>query len=115
VLDEADAGDGVARDIVELAGSRLGDYARVSAARTGQDGFPFRLVLCGGVFRHRSILLRESVLSRLPGAVPVYPSVDPVVGALLLAADAVGASPTLDRLRPTFLSLPGRHDERSRD
>jgi N-acetylglucosamine kinase-like BadF-type ATPase len=115
VLDEADAGDAVARGIVELAGSRLGDYARVSAERTGQDGFPFHLVLCGGVFRHSSLLLRESVLSRLPDAVPVYPSVDPVVGALLLAADAVGASPTVDRLRPALLSWPGRLTERSRD
>ena len=41
VLDEAEAGDAVAREIVETAGRRLGDYARVCAARTGQLGSPF--------------------------------------------------------------------------
>ena len=111
VLDEADAGDVVARGIVDLAGSRLGDYARVSAARTGQAGLPFPLVMCGGVLRHHSILLRESVLSRVPDAVPVYPSVEPVAGALLLAADIVGARPSLDRLELALLSLPPRNDD----
>jgi N-acetylglucosamine kinase-like BadF-type ATPase len=99
VLDEAAAGDPVAQGIVETAGTHLGDYARVCAARTGQLGSPFPLVLAGGVLRHPSALLRESILARVPDAEPVYPTVEPVAGAVLLAADDAGANPDLDRLR----------------
>jgi N-acetylglucosamine kinase-like BadF-type ATPase len=99
VLDAATEGDAVAHGIVETLGGHLGDYARVCAERTGQLGAPFQLVLTGGVFRHQSRLLRESILGRVPDAVPVYPTVEPVVGAVLLAADRAGVRPELDRLR----------------
>jgi N-acetylglucosamine kinase-like BadF-type ATPase len=112
VLDEAVAGDAVACDIVRLAGTRLGDYACVSAAWTGQRGSRFPLVLCGGVLRHSSPLLRESILGRVPDAVPVYPSIEPVVGAVLLAGDAIGARPSLDKLREAALSWPPRRERR---
>jgi N-acetylglucosamine kinase-like BadF-type ATPase len=98
VLDEADAGDDVARCIVETAGTRLGDYARICAQHVGLLRCPFPLVLGGGVLRHPSRLLRESILSRVPGAEPVYPAVPPVAGALLLAADLAGARPSLNEL-----------------
>jgi hypothetical protein len=71
----------------------------VCAARTGQVGAPFPLVLTGGVFRHSSPLLRQAILGRVPDAVPVYPTVEPVVGAVLLAADRAGVRLELDRLR----------------
>ena len=99
VLDEAAAGDPVANEIVERTGGHLGDYARVAAERTGQLGSPFPLVLTGGVLRHPSSRLRESILARVPGAEPVYPTLEPVAGAVLLAADQAGARPSLDRLR----------------
>jgi N-acetylglucosamine kinase-like BadF-type ATPase len=99
VLDEADAGDPVAISIVETVAARMGDYARVCADRTGQLGAPFPLVLCGGVLGHPSPLLREVLHARIPTARPVYPDVDPVAGAVLLAADRIGARPGLDQLR----------------
>ena len=98
VLDEAEAGDEVAREIVETVAGRMGDYARVCAARTGQDGAPFPLVLCGSVLRHPSPLLRSVLVSRVPDGEPVYPDVEPVAGAVLLAADRVGARPDLAQL-----------------
>jgi hypothetical protein len=58
-------------------------------------------VLAGGVLRHTSALLRESILGRVPDAAPVYPVVEPVAGAVLLAADRVGARPDVDRLART--------------
>jgi N-acetylglucosamine kinase-like BadF-type ATPase len=99
VLDEAEAGDAVARAIVETVAGRMGDYARVCASRTGQLGAPFPLVLCGSVLRHPSPLLRTVVASRLPDGEPVYPDVDPVAGAVLIAADRVGARPDVAHLR----------------
>jgi len=104
VLDEADAGDEVAAKIVEIAGAKLGDYAHVCAARTGQLGSRFPVVLCGGVLRHPSKLLRRSILSRVPDAEAVYPVVEPVVGALLLASDRAGLQPSIDTIRVTLLS-----------
>jgi N-acetylglucosamine kinase-like BadF-type ATPase len=99
VLDEAEAGDDIARHIVELVGTRIGDYARVCAERTDQLGAPFPLVLGGGVLKHRSALLRSYVLDRVPDAQPVYAQVDPVVGAVLIAADRLGVRPDPARLQ----------------
>jgi N-acetylglucosamine kinase-like BadF-type ATPase len=107
VLDEAEAGDPVAQKIVRMVGERLGDYARVCAARTGQAGRPFPLVLCGGVLRHPSLLLRAAIHERVPEAVPVYPDVEPVIGALLLAADSIGARPDRERLRAASAAVIG--------
>ena len=98
VLDEADARDAVARDLVTTVAGRVGDYARVCAARTGQLGAPFPLVLCGGVLRHPSPLLRAVVQERVPDGVPVYPDLDPVAGAVLIAADTAGVLPDPARL-----------------
>ncbi len=106
MLDEAEAGDRVARTIVQTVAGRMGDYARVCASRTGQLGAPFPLVLCGSVLRHPSPLLRSVLLSRIPDAQPVYPDVEPVAGAVLLAADRVGARPDLARLRAPFAAAP---------
>ena len=107
VLDEAETGDDVATSIVETVAARMGDYARVCADRTGQLGAPFPLVLCGGVLRHRSALLRDVVRSRVPDGSPVYPDVDPVAGAVLIAADHVGARPDLGELRSWLSSASG--------
>lgn len=110
VLDEADAGDPVARTVVETVAGRMGDYARVCAARTGQLGSPFPLVLCGGVLRHPSSLLRAVIHSRVPDGMPVYPDVDPVAGAVLIAADRVGARP--DMRPPQSLPTGARENGR---
>jgi N-acetylglucosamine kinase-like BadF-type ATPase len=106
VLDEAEAGDRVAHAIVQTVAGRMGDYAHVCAARTGQLGAPFPLVLCGSVLRHPSPLLRSVLLSRVPDAQPEYPDLEPVAGAVLLAADRVGARPDLARLRAPLAVAP---------
>ena len=94
VLDEAELGDIVARDIVRHVGGLAGDYARVSAERTGQLGAPFPLVLLGGVLRHPSQLLRDAIHDRIPESVPVYPDIEPVVGALCSRPTRSARSPT---------------------
>lgn len=99
VLDEAEAGDPVARDIVKDVAGVMGDYAHVCASRTGQLGTPFTLVLNGGVLRHPSTLLRDTILERVPDGRPVYPDLDPVAGAVLIAADRAGVRPDVERLQ----------------
>lgn len=88
LLDVAEAGDPVAREIVADGGRILGEQGRAAATHVGLPIEGVRLVLTGGVMQHPSELLARSILAQMPGAVPCRPTAPPVVGALLLAADA---------------------------
>lgn len=96
LLEEAAGGDEVARDIVVEHGRALGDYAVVAARRVGLLGDRFPLVLAGGVLRAPQTLLGESIIARVAEAGPlafaVRPSLDPVVGAVVLALEASGVA-----------------------
>lgn len=97
VLDTAEAGDPTARRIVITHGRSLGDYALVAARKTGlgAGGAPFTLVLAGGVLRHQSALLRDTLIAQVrasaPGVRPIHSRLEPAVGALLLALEAAGS------------------------
>jgi N-acetylglucosamine kinase-like BadF-type ATPase len=90
VLDAADAGDAVARAIVEDKGRVLGRQGRACAKqlRLPLDGT--RVVLTGGVFGHPTERLAAATMAELPGAVAVRHGPPPVAGALLLALDRLG-------------------------
>jgi N-acetylglucosamine kinase-like BadF-type ATPase len=94
LLDAAVKGDETAARIVREHGEALGDYALAAARRVGILDLPFTLVLSGGVLRHASSLLPESLVARVqvtsPGAKPVYTPFEPAVGALFLALEAAG-------------------------
>ena len=74
-----------------LAGQSLGLDPELVARELGFTG-AFPLVLVGGVFRHPTSLLREAVQAEVPLGVPVEAAVEPAVGALLRAFDALGVS-----------------------
>ena len=99
VLDEADAGDVVARSIVARQGRLLGDQARACADRVGLLGRSFPVVLAGGVLRHPSRLLADAIMARVPGGEAVRGADEPVVGALLFAFDRAGITPSRERMR----------------
>ena len=112
LLDEAEQGDPVARDLVRDHGRGLGDLAGVAARMVGLTDQPFALVLTGGVMQHRGRVLRDAIVSCIertePGAVPTAAFASPAVGALLLAFD--GAELCADAKVVTSLhsaSLPG--------
>jgi N-acetylglucosamine kinase-like BadF-type ATPase len=90
VLRLAREGDAVAEGIVRQHGAKLGDVARVAAAKVGlESGYP--LVLLGGVLRGEgSEILVEEIVTRLPQADPVRPTREPAVGGLLAALDRTG-------------------------
>ncbi len=94
LMEEADAGDEAAREIVLRAGRELGGGAVLVIRRLGMESEEFDLVLAGGLFRSATPLLletlRETVHAVAPGARPVRLDVPPVVGGVLLAMDAVG-------------------------
>ncbi len=102
LMDEAAAGDAVARRIVREQGSLLGDYAVAAARRVGIAGTPFPLVLTGGVFRHPGCDLPDAVIARVhassPGVQPIRSRFEPAIGAVLLALETAGV-PADDEVR----------------
>jgi N-acetylglucosamine kinase-like BadF-type ATPase len=111
LFDAADAGDAMARQIMSSHGQALGDYVIVAARKVGLLEVPFTLVLTGGVFRHPSPFLRDTLVGHVresaPGVCAIQSRFEPAAGAVLLALDLMSA-PTdaalLDRLEAT---LPG--------
>jgi N-acetylglucosamine kinase-like BadF-type ATPase len=99
VLDEADSHDPVASGIVARHARRLAAYARHAAATVGLASDPYPVVLAGGLFRHRSRVLEETLAAALPNGRPGRAAHEPAVGALLLAFDALGVRPDADVLR----------------
>jgi len=111
LLDEAEAGDLLARQIVQEHGRALGNYAIVAARRVGLEGTPFRLVLAGGVLRHPSTLLADTIIERVrttsPEVRPTRSRFEPIVGVLFSALEAAGVAVNdelLARLIPTMPS-----------
>ena len=80
VLDEAAAGDAVAIELVTAAGTLLGDYARVSAARVGSSSAGSRSSSAAAscAIRRRCCARRSS--QRVPEGRPVSVTAAPIVG-----------------------------------
>ncbi len=101
VLDAASAGDDAARAIVDQQGRRLGESAGVAARRVGLSD-AYALLLAGGVLRHaHADALEREIYRHAPGAELVRASVEPAVGALLLAFDQAGLEPDPARITAT--------------
>jgi N-acetylglucosamine kinase-like BadF-type ATPase len=103
VLEEALAGDEVARAIVTAQGTELGDVAGAAARIVGLVGSSYPLVLLGGVLRGAGAeLLVAEITKRVPGGVPAASPHEPVAGPLLMAFDAAGIPVDERRFRETF-------------
>jgi N-acetylglucosamine kinase-like BadF-type ATPase len=91
LLDVAEAGDPVAREIVIGHGRSLGRTALAAAKRVGIEHEAFPLALTGGVLRHPGRLLEAAIVDEVrsgaPRVHPTRPTLEPAVGALLLAFD----------------------------
>ncbi|MCS7282150.1 MAG: BadF/BadG/BcrA/BcrD ATPase family protein [Anaerolineae bacterium] len=113
-MEEAEAGDAAACQVVQRAGRELGGGAVLVIRRLGMEQETFDLVLAGGLFRSASPLLLEALVGTVrevaPGARPVRLEVPPVVGGVLLAMDAAGLEATAqirDRLQQACALFPG--------
>ena len=110
LFDAADAGDATARQIVISHGKALGDYVIVAARKVGLLDSPFTLVLTGGVLRHPSPLLRDSLIGRVrevaPDVHPIRSRFEPAAGAVLLALDVVCIGTDAAFLKRLESSLP---------
>jgi N-acetylglucosamine kinase-like BadF-type ATPase len=95
LLEEAEAGDPVAREIVGAHGRALGDYAVAGARMVAIDlASAFPLAMTGGVFAHAGHVLCDALVARVredaPAVEPLRTDIRPVVGALVLAAEVAG-------------------------
>ena len=101
----------LARQIVQEHGRALGDYAVVAARLVGLEGTPFSLVLAGGVLRHPSSLLANTIIERVqltsPEVRPIRCRYEPIIGVLFSALEAAGMTideTLLEQLIPTLPS-----------
>jgi len=110
LLDEAQAGDVVARQIVREHGWILGQYALAAARRVGIERTAFTLVLAGGVLRHSSTLLAdaiiESVRTTSPAVRPTRCRFEPIIGVLFSALEAATVAIDDDLLGKLIPTIP---------
>lgn len=94
LIDVAEAGDGVARSIIERAGHELGTNANLVARHLGLAGSDYELVLAGGLFRSATRILIDPLVAAVrtdsPEVKPIRLVRPPVVGAVLLAFELAG-------------------------
>ena len=110
VLDEAQADDGVARQIVLEHGRALGNYALAAARLVGLEGTSYRLVLSGGLLRHSSSLLSDTIIeqvrTRAPDVLPMRYPYEPIIGVLFAALEAAGVSIDESVLNNVLSTMP---------
>ncbi len=92
LLDAASEGDELARERLAWVAGEMADYLRVAARECGL-GEPTPVTLAGGVMRHPSPLLIDTLAAALPGSELRRARREPAHGALLAALDEGGAAP----------------------
>jgi N-acetylglucosamine kinase-like BadF-type ATPase len=93
----AEAGDPVARKLIQWAGSELGELAKAVIRQLNFQSLEFEIALVGSMFEGGQLLIepmRETILQLAPKARLVRLNVPPFVGALLIGMQAGGLQPT---------------------
>jgi N-acetylglucosamine kinase-like BadF-type ATPase len=96
-LEAGQAGDAEVRGIVAAQGEVLGGYVRAAADRVALTTGSV-VTVSGGLLRHEGRGLMDAITARLSGFVVVRSTTEPVVGAVLIAADAAGLAVDPERL-----------------
>jgi len=93
VSQAAREGDALAHSILTEAGRELGLVATAVIRGLGMEQDEFEVVMVGGVFQAREVLMqpfREAIAVVAPRATFIWPRHDPATGAALLALQALG-------------------------
>jgi N-acetylglucosamine kinase-like BadF-type ATPase len=104
ILQLAAEGDPVARDVIVWNARELGESTNAVIRQLGIQNESFDVVLIGSLFKAGEAYitpLRETVQAFAPGAILTRLTVPPVVGAVLLAAEAARLDP--GQIRPTLI------------
>jgi N-acetylglucosamine kinase-like BadF-type ATPase len=115
LFEASEAGDEVARDLIVRMGTEVGITAKALIRRLSLERDEVEVVLAGSVFKGKGSLLFETVKHVVGGDVPKArikrPKYEPVVGAALLALEAMNVTADetiigkLDRTLPEELKL----------
>ena len=98
LLAAAHEGDADSQRIVHEQGDRLAAYVRAAGRRVELDAGRRTLVMAGGLLRSQSSHLRDAVQAGLPDFRVEVSSLEPVHGAVLMAADRAQMRPPVARL-----------------
>lgn len=94
----AEAGDGVARQLIGWAGCELGEMANAVIHQLEFKNLQFDVVLSGSMFENGSMLIdpmRATIHKVAPGARLVRLTVPPVIGAVLIGMSDAGLKPNI--------------------
>jgi N-acetylglucosamine kinase-like BadF-type ATPase len=94
IFEVARAGDQVAKDLINWAGTELGEMANSVIRQLHFEKMEFDVVLLGGMYKAGAILtdpMQASIHRLAPGARLVRLEQPPVLGAVLMAMSDVGA------------------------
>lgn len=90
LLDAAHEGDAASQLLVREHGRRMASYVRAAGRRVGLADRHKSVVMAGGLLRNLGSQLRDSVSAELHDYVVSISPLQPVFGALLMAADRSG-------------------------
>ncbi len=107
----ANQGDAVAAAILARDGRLLAEYATGMIRRWGMTAVEFELVLSGSVFKGECPVLVDTLTAEVHAVAPrariVRVTLEPAVGGVLLAYDALGIAVTPDTMANLAATLPG--------
>jgi len=107
----ADSGDEVACEIVIKQGLALAEYAAAAIRRFKMQALEFDVVLSGSLFKGQGSLLVDTITQAIHRSAPrtriVKANLEPAVGAVLLAYDALGLEVTEEIMKNLLGSAPG--------
>lgn len=115
VFQVAAAGDPIALEVINWSAQELAESTKAVIRQLDLQDQVFEIVLIGSLFNAGEAYLapyREIVLAFAPGAKLVRLAVPPVVGAVLLAAEAAGIKPGI--IRERLIQSSKRHFTSSR-
>ncbi|MGQ9683099.1 MAG: N-acetylglucosamine kinase [Anaerolineae bacterium] len=119
VFEVAAAGDEVATEIVVRHGLMLAEYAVAAIRRFGMERDEFDIVLNGSVFKGQGPLLIDTIVQAVHKVAPrariVRAGLEPAVGAVLLAYDALGITVSEVMYQRLAETSPGPEFYRTRD
>ncbi len=105
VFEAADAGDAVAQSIISHLAEEMFLAARAMIRQLGMQTLDLDIVVSGGLTRGKGPLLLDTLKSQLAAAFPLAKlqqvKIPPVIGAALLACDALNIT-----VAPTVPSIP---------
>jgi N-acetylglucosamine kinase-like BadF-type ATPase len=111
VFDAAYDGDEVAAALIVKQGEALAEYATAGIRRYGMQDMEFDVVLSGSLFKGKGPLLIDTVTQAVHRVAPqtriVRPRLEPAVGGVLLAYDALNLDVTDEMYADLAQTVPG--------